>query len=135
MMGRERAPNAPFGWENGKKSNADVEKMVKFKREEQVNALREMFTKTMKKGGNDAGATSTVSTALEKKYEEVDLWMDNVAKSMALEDDGVRGGVLAEEMGLGKTVELLMLCLAHKKPKDEKEVLAMVKDEEGKEND
>ena len=135
MMGRERAPNAPFGWENGKKSNADVEKMLKFKREEQVNALREMFTRTMKKGGKEAGATSTISTALDKKYEEVDLWMDNVAKSMALEDDGVRGGVLAEEMGLGKTVELLMLCLAHKKPKDEKEVLAMVKDEEGKEND
>ena len=66
------------------------------------------------------------------------MWMDNVARSIHLEDDGVRGGVLAEEMGLGKTVELLMLCLAHKKPKEVKEEIAIVKkeeQEEEKEND
>ena len=118
MMGRERAPNAPVGWENGKTQHADVEKLVTFKREEQLSALREMFKTTTT---TTAKMTLIEANVVKKKHEEINLWMENVSKSMAMEDDGVRGGVLAEEMGLGKTVELLMLCLAHKKPKDEKD--------------
>ena len=117
MMGRERAPNAPVGWENGKTKHADVEKLVTFKRDEQLSALREMFKTTT----TTAKMTLIEANVVKKKHEEINLWMENVSKSMAMEDDGVRGGVLAEEMGLGKTVELLMLCLAHKKPKDEKD--------------
>ena len=110
MMGRERAPNAPVGWENGKNQHADVEKLVTFKREEQLSALREMFKTTTT---TTAKMTLIEANVVKKKHEEINLWMENVSKSMAMEDDGVRGGVLAEEMGLGKTVELLMLCLAH----------------------
>merc|ERR1712147_392999 len=85
---------------------------------EQLSALREMFKTTTT---TTAKMTLIEANVVKKKHEEINLWMENVSKSMAMEDDGVRGGVLAEEMGLGKTVELLMLCLAHKKPKDEKD--------------
>ena len=139
MLGRERAPNAPLGWEKGKE-HVEVDRIVKFKKEEQLHALRQMFTKekTTKGKKRRSSETTTSESAIENKDDEVNMWMDNVARSIHLEDDGVRGGVLAEEMGLGKTVELLMLCLAHKKPKEVKEEIAIVKkeeQEEEKEND
>jgi len=119
MLGRERAPNAPLGWEKGKE-HVEVDRIVKFKKEEQLHALRQMFTKekTTKGKKRRSSETTTSESATENKDDEANMWMDNVARSIHLEDDGVRGGVLAEEMGLGKTVELLMLCLAHKKPKE-----------------
>ena len=107
MLGRERAPNAPLGWEKGKE-HVEVDRIVKFKKEEQLYALRQMFTKekTTKGKKRRSSETTTSESATENKDDEVNMWMDNVARSIHLEDDGVRGGVLAEEMGLGKTVEL-----------------------------
>ena len=111
-----------------RKEHVEVDRIVKFKKEEQLHALRQMFTKEKTKGKKRRSSETTTSeSAIENKDDEVNMWMDNVARSIHLEDDGVRGGVLAEEMGLGKTVELLMLCLAHKKPKEVKEEIAIVK--------
>ena len=120
MLGRERASDIiqAIDWRRGKEEEE----------EEEDEELRHTNNKRRRQQQQQR------SKVMSNKEEELIMklptnWLASAWKTKVERDeqnkafDKVRGGILAEEMGLGKTVELLCLCLAHKKPKGDFELV------------
>lgn len=93
-------------WCRGPDGNRSIVQNVGFQRFDAPSAFAEM---------RDAdGRSCHISKILGK--------VTNDAAPFANLEQNFRGGILSEEMGLGKTVEILALCLLHRRPSDSAEV-------------
>lgn len=84
---------------------------------EQLNAPLEPDDLVRKQWTTEAEPPSTLLMPLLPYQKEGLSWMMNQETSL------VRGGILADEMGMGKTIQMISLMLSHTQNKDNKELM------------